>query len=77
MDKGEDKVTLRLEGLDGNALNLLGAFRLAAKRQGWSQERISAVCTEATAGDYNHLLQTLIKHTELPTDAEVLADESE
>lgn len=65
-----DKVILKLEGLDGNAFNLLGAFRLAAKRQGWSQEEISAVCAEAMAGNYDHLLQTLIKHTEPGTGDE-------
>jgi hypothetical protein len=71
-----DKVILKLEGLDGNAFNLIGTFRLAAKRQGWSQEEISAVCAEATAGNYDHLLQTLVKYTEPPTDAEAFGDES-
>jgi hypothetical protein len=58
------KVRMKLEGLDGNAFYLLGAFAAKAKQQGWNQEEIDAVREEATAGDYAHLLQTLIAHTE-------------
>lgn len=61
-------VELQLVGLDGNAFNLLGAFSNAAKRQGWSKEEIDAVRKEATSGDYNHLLCTLIDHCEEPDD---------
>lgn len=71
-----DKVILMLEGLDGNAFNLIGSFRRAAKRQGWSQEEISAVCAEATTGNYDHLLQTLVKYTEPPTDGDAVEGES-
>jgi len=58
------KVKLDLIGLDGNAFALLGAFRGAAKRQGFPQEDIDAVLGEAMAGDYGHLLRTLLEHTE-------------
>ena len=58
-----DKVRLSLEGLDGNAFALLGAFSRAAREQGWDGPSIKAVMDEATAGNYDHLLQTLIKHT--------------
>jgi hypothetical protein len=60
------KVRLNLVGLDGNAFNLLGAFRRAANEQGWSDEEIKAVFDEATAGNYDHLLRTLMTHTEDP-----------
>ena len=56
------KVNLKLVGLDGNAFNLLGAFRSKARREGWSEEEIATVTSEATKGDYYHLLRTLQKH---------------
>ena len=61
------KVCLELVGLDGNAFNLLGQFQRAAREQGWPAAEIKAVIDEATSADYDHLLQTLIKHTG-PTD---------
>ena len=57
------KVNMRLEGLDGNAFSLLGAFQRQAKREGWTKEEIDEVINEATSDDYNHLLCTLIDHT--------------
>lgn len=54
------KVILTLEGLDGNAFSLMGAFRRAARHQGWPADDIAAVLAEASSGNYDHLLQTLI-----------------
>ena len=61
MDK---KISLDLEGLDGNAFCLMGAFSKQAKKEEWTEEEINEVLEECKKGDYNHLLQTLIKHTE-------------
>jgi hypothetical protein len=61
-------VKLKLEGLNGNAFHLLGAFRIAAQEQGWSSKRISDVYSEAMAGDYAHLMATLARYTEPPTE---------
>ena len=61
------KVCLELVGLDGNAFNLLGQFQRAAREQGWPAAEIKAVIDEATSADHDHLLRTLIEHTE-PTD---------
>lgn len=58
------KVDLELAGLDGNAFSLLGAFKRQAKREKWTSDEISAVIDEAMSGDYDHLLQTLISHTD-------------
>lgn len=58
------KVSLNLEGLDGNAFSLMGAFRRQARKEGWTPEEITAVLNECTKGDYDHLLQTLIGVTE-------------
>ena len=53
------KVELDLVGVDGNAFAVMGAFRKAARRQGWSKEEIDGVLAEARNGDYNHLLYTI------------------
>jgi hypothetical protein len=54
------KVKLRLEGLDGNAYSLLGAFQHHARRDGWTADEIAEVTTRAKAGDYDNLLRTLM-----------------
>lgn len=56
------RVRLKLVGLDGNAFALLGAFSSQARREGWTDAEIDAVCDEAMAGDYDHLLATLAAH---------------
>lgn len=66
----DKKVVLNLVGLDGNAFALMGAFRQAARRQGIAKDQIDAVIAECQTGDYNHLLQTLIAHTESAGDSE-------
>ncbi len=57
------KIDLELEGLDGNAFALMGAFQKQARREEWTAEEIKEVLDEAKSGDYDHLLQTLIAHT--------------
>lgn len=64
------KVKLSLDGLDGNAYSLLGAFAKRAKREGWTAEEIAAVRKEATSGDYGHLLNTLGDHIQDPIPAD-------
>ena len=54
------KLNLDLSGKDGNAFSLLGYFRREARRADWSNEEIEKVTKEATSGDYDHLLQTLL-----------------
>jgi len=61
MDK---KVKMNLVGMDGNAFAILGAFSKNARRQGWSEEEIATVRDEATSGDYNHLLVTIMDNIE-------------
>lgn len=58
------KIKLELVGLNSNAFMLLGAFSKQAKKEGWKEEEISQVIKEATSGDYNKLLCTLISHCE-------------
>lgn len=56
-------VELQLVGLEGNAFNLMGAFRSASKQQKTPKDEIDAVINECMSGDYNHLLQTLLANT--------------
>ena len=58
------RVNLKLVGLNGNAFAVLGAFQRAASRQGWTKEEIDTVIEEATSGEYDHLLATIMKHCE-------------
>lgn len=57
-------VKLTLVGLNGNTFNLMGAFRKAARRQGWTENEINKVLDECKSGDYDHLLVTLMNHCE-------------
>ena len=58
-----NKVKLTLVGLDGNAFSLMGAFKRAARKQGWAAEEIDAVLADCMSGDYDHLLCTLMENT--------------
>lgn len=55
---------MQLVGLDGNAFSILGRFRSEARKQGWDADSIGNVVDEATRGDYNHLLSTIMNVTE-------------
>lgn len=58
----ETKPKLRLSGTDGNAFSVLGKAQRAAKEAGWPKEKLDAFMNEAKAGDYDHLLQTVMRH---------------
>ena len=49
---------------NGNAFAILGKAQRAARKGGWTPEQIDAFLTEAKSGDYDHLLQTTMKHFE-------------
>jgi hypothetical protein len=53
--------TVKLVGEDGNAFSILARVMKAMKVAGLSKEVIDAYYTEATSGDYDHLLQTTLK----------------
>jgi len=59
--KGENKMkpVLKILGNDGNAYAILGTASRVAKQNGMDWKAISA---EATSGDYDHLLQTMMKY---------------
>ncbi len=66
METDLPKVRMKLVGVDGNAFYLLGLFRSLARRQGWPESAIDEVLIEAKAGDYSHLLSTLMDHIQDP-----------
>jgi len=62
--KNTKKVSLDLEGIDGNAFMILGAFRRQARREGWTNEEIEKVTEEAQSGDYQNLIAVIMSHCE-------------
>ena len=65
MKKVIDKtVNLNLVGVNGNAFAIMDVFQRQARKEGWYQQEIDAVLTEAKSGDYNHLLATIENHCE-------------
>ena len=57
-----EPVPCELVGINGNAFALLGHWTKCARKAGRSADEISAVVSEATCNNYDHLLMTLVKH---------------
>lgn len=55
------EVHVNLIGADGNAFSILGIVTKALRRAGVSKEEIAEFQSEATSGDYHHLLSTVIE----------------
>ena len=53
----EKLAKVKLVGTDGNAFALLAKCRVAGRKAGYTTEQVEAFTKEATAGDYDHLLQ--------------------
>lgn len=58
-------VTVELVGEDGNGFAILAIVRKALKKAGVPSGEIEAFTREATAGDYDHLLQTVMATVEV------------
>ena len=67
---GLRRPVVALVGLDGNAFAILGRVQRAMRQAGWSKTAIDSFMAEATAGDYDHLLQTVIAHCDEASDRE-------
>lgn len=59
------KITVELIGHDGNAFTVIGRCCQAAREAGLSDSEIAAFTAAATAGDYDHLLQTAMQWFEI------------
>ena len=57
MEPRHPDIAVKLVGEDGNAFAILGACRRAMRRAHLPQGEIDAFTAEATAGDYDQLLQ--------------------
>jgi hypothetical protein len=55
---------VKLTGQDGNAFNLLGLVRKAILTSN-QPELADAFMSEATSGDYDHLLQACMRYVEV------------
>ena len=60
----EKTVNLDLVGVNGNAFMIMAVFRRQARKEGWTQQEIDAVLTEAKSKDYNYLLATIENYCE-------------
>jgi len=58
------QVKFSLSESDGNAFMIIGGVRKAMRRAGVPKEEIEAFSIEAQCGDYDHLLQTVMKTVE-------------
>ena len=56
------KIDLELIGLDGNAFFIMGSFSKQAKKEGWEESEIKEVLDECKKGNYDHILQTIMKY---------------
>ena len=58
-------ITVKLTGRDGNAWAVLGAVNKALHENGLSKAETDAFFDEATSGDYDHLLRTVMRWVEV------------
>jgi len=58
-------ITVPLTGTDGNAFAVLGTVNRALRQAGVSPAERDAFMAEATAGDYDHVLQTILRWVEV------------
>lgn len=64
-------VKVPMIGEDGNAFAILGRVQTALRRAGVSREERDAFVDEATSGDYDHLIGTVMEWVEVdPQDDE-------
>lgn len=54
-------VHVQLTGKDGNVFSILGICQRAARKADVPDDQIKAFMSEASAGDYNHLLATCMR----------------
>lgn len=54
------KVKVQLSGMDGNGFAVLGAVQRELRHHDVPAEEVAAFYAEATSGDYDHLLQTVM-----------------
>ena len=58
------QVKFSLSESEGDAFMIIGGVRRAMRRAGLSHDKIEAFTDEAKSGDYDHLLQVVMKTVE-------------
>lgn len=58
-------IEVPLVGADGNAFAIIGLVRRALRQAGYGEDFVKAFMDEATSGDYNHLLKTVMDVVEV------------
>lgn len=56
------KPEVQISDRDGNAFGILARCQHAAKRAAWDERYLEEFLDEATNGDYNHLLRTVMQY---------------
>ena len=59
------KPTVKLAGHDGNAFSIMGRVKKALVRSGADKEYIDQYLSEATSGDYDHLLVVSMEYVDV------------
>ncbi len=57
-------IEVQLSDQDGNAMSIIGRTIKALRRGGVSREERTAFTAEATSGNYDHVLQTVMRWVE-------------
>ncbi|MDP3181275.1 MAG: hypothetical protein Q8M54_00475 [Desulfobaccales bacterium] len=58
-------IKVRLVGEDGNAFAIIGRVRKAMRDAGLTNPEMTEFICQATKGDYNHLLRTVMEWVEV------------
>jgi hypothetical protein len=56
---------VNLSECDGNAFGVLGMVKRALRDEGATKEYCDQFYTEATSGNYDHLIQTVMRYCEV------------
>lgn len=64
------EVKVKLVGENGDAYSILGRVGSALQRAGLTPDEVQEYITEATAGDYDHLLRTTMRWVSCDVDGE-------
>lgn len=59
------QIEVELTSQDGNAFNLIGITSRALRRAGVPEAEVKEFTTEAMSGDYDNLLQTIMRWVEV------------
>lgn len=59
--KKDEKPSIKLSGVDGNAFSILAVCRQAMKKADWSEKKQTEFLDEAQSKDYDHLMMTVMK----------------